>query len=56
MSLTVAELEEKIAKAKKDIEQARIAADSPRKVEVLNEYIEMLEEDLFNAKQSNKKT
>ena len=48
--LTVQEIEEKIAKAKKDIEEARALADSPRKIEVLTEYIDMLEEDLYHAK------
>lgn len=48
--LTVEQLEEKIAKAKKDMEAVRSTGDSSRKAEVLSEYIEMLEEDLFNAK------
>jgi len=50
MSLTVQEIEEKIERTKKDLELARTAADSTRKVEVLTEFLEMLEEDLHNAK------
>ena len=52
MSLTVKEIEEKIERTKKDLEMARTAADSTRKVEVLTEFLEMLEEDLYNAKHS----
>ena len=52
--LTVAELEAKIKKAKQDSESLRATGDSSRKMEVLSEYIEMLEEDLYNArKQEN---
>ena len=46
MSLTVKELEEKIAKAKQDL----ATADNTRKSEILKEYIEMLEEELYDAR------
>ena len=52
--LTVIELEEKIKKAKQDAEALRATGESSRKIEVFSEYIEMLEEDLYNArKQEN---
>lgn len=51
--LTIQELEEKISKAKKDIEQLRASGEGGRKVEVLSEYIEMLEEDLFHARKQD---
>lgn len=53
MSLTVEELEEKIKRAKKDIEELRSVGDSSRRAEVLSEYLDMLEEDLFNAKRAS---
>jgi hypothetical protein len=52
MSLTVQELEEKIARAKKDL----ALAEGGRKTEILSEYIEMLEEELYNAKCNNTET
>lgn len=48
--LTIAELEEKIKKAKQDSDALRATGESSRKIEVLSEYIEMLEEDLYNAR------
>ena len=50
MSLTIEQLEEKITRAKKDAEALRATGDSSRRSEVLAEYIEMLEEDLYRAK------
>ena len=53
MSLTIVELEEKIERAKKDLEQVRAFGDGGRKSEMLQEYIDMLEEELADARRTN---
>lgn len=54
MSLTVAEIEEKIERAKKDLEQLRSFGDGGRKSEMLQQYIDMLEEDLAEARRAGR--
>lgn len=48
--LTVSEIEDKIARTKTDLNAARSEVGSDRKIEILTEFLEMLEEDLINAR------
>ena len=57
MSLTVTDLQAKINKVKEDLESLRSTGESSRKLEVLNEYKEYLEDELRELKreQASKK-
>lgn len=46
MSLTIAELEEKIKQVDKDLDLQRQQGDASRKLEILSQYREYLEDEL----------
>lgn len=54
MSLTISEMEEKIKKVDDDISQLRLTGDSSRKLEVLTEYREWLNEELGMMKREQR--
>ena len=49
--LTVEELEQKVERVKKDLDLLRSTGDGSRKLEVLSEYLEFVQEELKNARQ-----
>ena len=53
MSLTIDELKEKIKQVEQDIDLVRRTGQSGRKLEVLCEYKEYLEEELINIKNNS---
>lgn len=58
MSLTVDAVKQKIAQVVKDLEELRLTGEASRKIEVLSEYKEYLEDELkfLQNEERNSKT
>lgn len=54
--LTIDELKEKIVRVKADLESLRMTGDASRKLEVLTEYKNYLEDELEFLKKEQKKS
>ncbi len=52
--LTVEEIEQKISQVDKDLDELRRQGTASRKIEVLTEYREFLQEDLRDARNKRK--
>ena len=53
--LTISDLQEKIEKVKVDLEELRLTGESSRKLEILSEYKEYLEDELKFLKNESRK-